>query len=254
VALAAVLGAETCEIYTDVDGVYTTDPRVVPRARKIDRISYDEMLEMAGSGANVMHSRSIEFGKKYDVPIHVRGSQTDSAGTMITGFAKGMEDVVVRGATLKEDLATAVFIGVPNRAGMAAKIFNCIAQQNVIVDDIIQNIYDGGQTANIGFTMNATDLAQVRTCSRDLVAELGLVDFEVSQPVSKVSVVGIGMRSHSGVAQKMFETLAASGINIENISTSEIVISCIVKAADGPKALRVLHAAFELDRDPDTRK
>ncbi len=250
VALAAVLGAEICEIYTDVGGIYTTDPRRVPHPRKIDQISYDEMLEMASLGAGVMHSRAVEFGKKYGVPIHVRSSLSDSAGTMIVASTPEMEDVVVRGATLKENLATVVFVDVPNTPGSAATIFSEIARRNIIVDDIMQTIHNNGQLANIGFTAEAKDLPEIKPIADQLARHQPAGRYEIYEPISKVSVIGIGMRSHSGVAQKMFETLAGGGINIENISTSEIVISCMVKGCDGPKALQLLHAAFELDREP----
>lgn len=247
VALAAVMNADLCEIYTDVDGIYTTDPRVVPQARKIDLISYDEMLEMASLGAGVMHSRAIEFGKKYSVPIHVRSSLTDVAGTQIVADAPGLEDVVVRGATLKEGLATVVFIGVPNRPGVAAQIFTRIAQHHIVVDDIMQNVFNAGRKANVGLTVDAGDIEEVKAIAENLADELRIDRFEIVHDVSKVSVIGIGMRSHSGVAQRMFETLSNEGINIQNISTSEIVISCMIHAADGHKALQALHAAFALD-------
>ena len=249
VALAAVLEAEACEIYTDVDGIYTADPRIVPQARKIDCISYDEMLEMASLGAGVMHSRAVEFGKKYGVPIRVRSSLTDTAGTEIVASTPGMEDVVVRGATLKEDLATIVFTDVPNEPGAAARIFSELATRDIIIDDIMQTIHRDGRLANIGFTSEAGDLPAIRAVADQLVESWPSAQYEVSEPISKVSVIGIGMRSHSGVARKMFATLAASSINIENISTSEIVISCMVQAGDGQKALQLLHAAFELDRE-----
>ncbi|MCH8964521.1 MAG: aspartate kinase [Planctomycetes bacterium] len=249
VALAAVLEAEACEIYTDVDGIYTADPRIVPQARKIDCISYDEMLEMASLGAGVMHSRAVEFGKKYGVPIRVRSSLTDTAGTEIVASTPGMEDVVVRGATLKEDLATIVFTDVPNEPGAAARIFSELATRDIIIDDIMQTIHRNGRLANIGFTSEAGDLPAIRAVADRLVEGWPTARYEVSEPISKVSVIGIGMRSHSGVARKMFTTLAADSINIENISTSEIVISCMVRAGDGQKALQLLHAAFELDRE-----
>ncbi len=249
VALAAVLEAEACEIYTDVDGIYTADPRLVPQARKIDCISYDEMLEMASLGAGVMHSRAVEFGKKYEVPIRVRSSLTDTAGTEIVASTPGMEDVVVRGATLKENLATIVFTDVPNEPGAAARIFSELATRDIIIDDIMQTIHGEGRLANIGFTSEAGDLQAIRAVADQLIEGWPSARYEVSEPISKVSVVGIGMRSHSGVARKMFTTLAADSINIENISTSEIVISCMVRANDGQKALQLLHAAFELDRE-----
>ncbi len=249
-ALAAVLGAELCEIYTDVDGIYTADPRLVPQARKINSISYDEMLEMASLGAGVMHSRAVEFAKKYGVPVHVRSSHTDAPGTTIAASTPGMEDVVVRGVTLKENLATVIFVDVPNTPGAAARIFAELAQRDIVVDDIMQTVPRGGQIASIGFTIAKDNLPQVRIIAEQLVHEWSTARYVISEPISKVSVVGIGMRSHSGVAQKMFETLAAAQINIEDISTSEIVISCTVKGADGHQALQALHAAFELDSCP----
>ncbi len=250
VALAAALEADECEIYTDVDGIYTTDPRIVPEARKMKEISYDEMLELSSLGAGVMHNRAIEFGWKYKVPIHVRSSLTDSPGTMIMPETKGMEDIVVRGAALKRDLASVVLVGVPNEAGMAARIFARLAQHKIVVDDIIQNIYEDGQRANIGFTVAEGDMDEARVVADDLVRELGLRGVETDDSVVKVSVVGIGMRSHTGVASKVFGSLAEAGVNILNISTSEIVVSCVVDQKDGEKALQVIHSAFELETDP----
>ena len=247
VALAAGLKADLCEIYTDVDGVYTTDPRLVPEAQKIEQVTYDEMLELASLGADVMHSRAIEFGSKYSVPIHVRSSLTDVPGTMIMHETAGMEDVVVRGATLKRDLAAVVLNGVPNRPGVAAQIFGQIAQQSIVVDDIIQNFSEDGKRANLGFTVPSKDLSEVKGLADRLVKELGCAGFEVDQDVAKISVVGIGMRSHTGVAAKMFGSLQEASINIEQISTSEIVVSCIVRESDGEKALKAVHKTFGLD-------
>lgn len=249
VALAAALGAEICEIYTDVDGIYSTDPRVVPQARKMAEISYDEMLELASLGAGVMHSRSIEFGKKYNVPIHVRSSLTDSKGTMIVAETKGMEDVVVRGITLKRDLARVVLTSVPNRTGIAADIFARIAKHRVVVDDIIQNVYEQGHGANIGFTTTGADVDEAATICEEIAKDLGIKSIEVDKKVAKVSVVGIGMKTHTGVASKMFGALAAARVNIQNISTSEIVISCVIDEKDGEEALRTLHTAFGLDNN-----
>ncbi|RME39311.1 MAG: aspartate kinase [Planctomycetota bacterium] len=249
-ALAAVLNAEVCEIYTDVDGVYTADPHLVPQARKLDRISYDTMLEMAAAGAGVMHSRAIEFGKKFSVPIHVRSSLTDEKGTMIARETPGMEDVAVSAVTLKEDLAMVELIGVPNTPGHAAQVFAAVARHGILVDDIVQNMYEGGQLANLGFSTEADDAEEARRVCEALAKQLGIRAVEVDQHVSKVSAVGVGMRTHTGVAATMFDALAKARINIENISTSEIVISCIVRREDGPRALQCLHQAFGLDRDP----
>lgn len=247
-ALASVLGAEVCEIYTDVDGVYTADPRLVPQARKLDEISYDTMLEMAASGAAVVHARAIEFGKKFHVPIHVRSSLTDVRGTMITEQSSEMEGVAVRGVTLKEDLAVLTLNGVPNTSGMAAGIFAQLALNHILVDDIVQNIYDGGRHANLGFSTNAGEAADARTVCEHLAQELSIRGVDVDQGVSKVSVMGVGMRTHADTAATMFDSLAKAEINIDNIATSEIVISCIVRQEDGPKAIRCLHEAFGLGR------
>jgi aspartate kinase len=247
VALAAVLGA-VCEIYTDVDGVYTTDPRIVPQARKMTEINYDEMLELASLGAKVMHSRSIEFGKKYNVPIHVRSSLTDTEGTMIVAQTRGMEDIVVRGVTLKRDLARVLLTGVPNKPGIASQIFARIARHNVVVDDIIQNIISRATEANIGFTIMQTDMKEAEAICEDLVRTTGVQGYEVDNKLAKVSIVGIGMKTHTGVAAKMFNALAEAKINIQNITTSEIVISCIVSSQDGERAVQILHSAFGLDK------
>ena len=247
-ALAAILGAEICEINTDVDGVYTADPRRVPLARKIDEISYDEMLELAAAGAGVMHSRAIEFGKKYNVPIHVRNSLTDEKGTMVMAETPGMEAVSVRGVTLREGLAAISLSGVPSKSGVAARIFRAVAERDVLVDDIVQSTYDNGRLAHLAFVVAAEDAEETGAVCRTIAGELGIERVEVEADVSKLSVVGVGMRSHSGIAAKMFDALAAKGINIENISTSEIVLSCVVRSKDGPAALQALHAAFDLDK------
>jgi len=247
-ALAAVLHADSCEIYTDVDGVYTADPRIVPQARKIDQISYDVMLEMAAAGAGVMHSRAIEFGKKFNVPIHVRSSLTDVRGTMIMTETHAMEAVAVQGVTLKQELAMVTLVGVPNRAGMAARIFAEVARNNILVDDIVQNIYEGGERANLSFSTNATEANEAKVVCERLAAELGIRGVEIDRGVSKVSAIGVGMRTHTGIASTMFEALAKAEVNIENISTSEIVISCIIRREDGPKAMRHIHDAFGLDQ------
>ena len=250
VALAAVLQAAECEIYTDVDGVYTTDPRIVPQARKMDYISYDEMLELASLGAGVMHSRSIEFGKKYNVPIHVRSSLTDAKGTFIVAETPGMEQIVVRGVTLKRDLARVELVGVPNEPGLAARIFARIAEHNIVVDDIIQNVYGRGREANIGFTTTLADVKEARVLCQQLCKELGIRDVETDENVAKISIVGIGMKTHTGVASRMFKALGEAKINIQNISTSEIVIGCLIDKKDGEQAVRLLHEAFELDKAP----
>ncbi len=246
-ALAAVLDAQVCEIYTDVDGIYSADPRIVPKARKIDKISYDVILEMAATGAGVMHARAIEFGKKFSVPIHVRSSMTDVKGTLIMHETPDMEAIAVQGVTLTEDLAVVSLNGVPNTAGAAARIFAEVARHHILVDDIVQIIYDGGKFANISFSTNAADANQARTICEGLVAESEVGAVEIDEGVSKVSAIGVGMRSHAGIASTMFDALSQAEVNIENISTSELVISCIVRQEDGPKALRYIHEAFGLD-------
>lgn len=246
VALAAGLRADMCEIYTDVDGVFTTDPRIVPQARKIDTISYDEMLELASLGAGVMHPRSIEFGKKYGVVIHVRSSFTDNPGTVIMSEPKGMEDVVVRGCTLKREVGRVTFVGLPNESGIAATIFDEIAGRQIVVDDIIQNITEGGRRVTISCTVEGRDVGEAAAVAQLLSQRFGAASAEVEDQLARLSVVGIGMRSHSGVAARMFRALAEQQINIENISTSEIVISVLVRRDDGERALRAVHAAFGL--------
>jgi len=245
VALAAALKADVCEIYTDVDGVFTADPRLVPTARKLDEITYEEMLELASLGAGVLHSRAVEFGKKYHIPIHVRSSLTENPGTMIVEEVSRMETITVRGAALVRDLAKVTIRGVPDQPGVAARIFHAIAAANVVVDDIIQNVSRQG-AADVSFTVAKDELATAMDTSRQIAQELGAGDVVADDKVSKVSVVGIGMRSHTGVAQRMFKALAEAGVNIQMISTSEIKISCIIDSASADKALRVVHDAFGL--------
>jgi aspartate kinase len=250
VALAAVLKADMCEIYTDVNGIYTADPRLVPKAKKLDTVSYDEILELASLGAGVMHSRSIEFGKKYGVPIHVRSSLTDEPGSIICEETKEMEEIAVRGATIKKELARVTFLGVPDEKGIAANIFGAISSENIVVDDIIQNPLPDG-TANLSFTVEMSDFREARSLAEKLTKEFGGKGVAVDDQVAKVSIVGIGMRSHTGVAAKMFKALAEANVNIHNISTSEIKISCIVSRAEAEDALRKVHTAFGLDAEDD---
>lgn len=253
VAIAAALGAELCEIYTDVDGIFTTDPRVVPEARKMETISYDEMLELASLGAGVMHGRSIEFGKKYGVQIHVRSSFSDGPGTMIMDQPPGMENVLVRGVTLKRDVGRVTFIGLENRPGLAAELFNEIARRGIIVDDIIQTVQEGGAKVNMGVTVDGKDLAEAGAVAEALAANHPLLELEVQDHLSKLSIVGIGMRSHHGVAAQIFAALAREAINIENIATSEIVVSVLVDRKEGERGLQALHKAFDLDKaNPST--
>jgi aspartate kinase len=248
VALAAVLGADGCEIYTDVDGVYTTDPRIVPEARKIDRISYDEMLELASLGAGVMHSRSIEFAKKYGVPIHVRSSFSDAPGTWIVDEAAARRlGVAVTGAALAKDEARITILGVPDRPGVVHGIFRTIGASHLVVDMIVQNVSTGGAT-EVSFTVAKGDLPETLRAAEAAARECGASGVTHDADVAKVSVVGIGMRTHTGVATGMFEALAAAGINIQMIATSEIKISVLVDRASAVPALRAVHQAFMLER------
>jgi aspartate kinase len=252
VALAAVMKHDPespftsvdCEIYTDVDGVYTTDPRIVPEARKIPAISYDEMLELASVGAGVMHSRSIEFAKKFHVPLQVRSSFSDVEGTWIVPENEWMRRYPVCGAAIVRDEARVSILGVPDRPGISHRIFSAIADKNIVVDMIVQNVGSEGK-ADIGFTVLNNELQATLALLRPLAAELGArVTHE--ENVSKVSVVGAGMRSHTGVAERMFAALAEENVNIKMISTSEIKISVLVDKADGVRALRTVHSAFRL--------
>jgi aspartate kinase len=251
VALAAVMkhdpagtGEASCEIYTDVDGVYTTDPRIVPEARKIDVISYDEMLELASVGAGVMHSRSIEFAKKFETPLQVRNSMSDAEGTLIVSEADWMGSVVVCGAAIVKDEARVYLDGVPDEPGISHRIFSAIAEQNIVVDMIAQNAGTGGRAA-IGFTVLRNDLPTTLAVLRPLAMELGAT-VEHDEEVSKVSVVGTGMRTHTGVAERMFATLAEAGVNMKMITTGDIKISVLVDRADGVRALQAVHRAFAL--------
>jgi aspartate kinase len=260
VALAAVMkhdrtqvwkipkGTEVdCEIYTDVDGVYTTDPRIVPEARKIEAISYDEMLELASVGAGVMHSRSIEFAKKFDVPIHVRSSFSDAEGTWIVPETDWIRQVVVCGAALAKDEARVAVEGVPDRPGVSHRLFGAIADKNIAVDMIAQNVGSNGK-ASIGFTVPGNELRATLEVLDPLAAEMGAT-IEHDAEVSKVSIVGTGMRTHTGVAEKMFAALTVENVNMKMITTADIKISVLVDRADGVRALRAVHHAFSL-RDP----
>ncbi len=248
IAIGAVLGADVCENYTDVDGIYTADPRIVKNARKIDRISYEEMLELSGLGASVLQTRAVEFAKKYNVPIHVRNSQNDHQGTWIGAETENMEHIVVSGAAIKKNLVRVTIKNVPDRPGIAANIFGTIAGANIVVDDIIQNVMDDG-TANISFTVEDGDLHDIKPVVEQLRASLGSnSETTFHSDLAKVSVVGMGMRTHTGVAQRMFKALADAKVNIQNITTSEIKISCIIAEDDARKALQIVHDAFELEK------
>ncbi|MDP3921555.1 MAG: aspartate kinase [Candidatus Omnitrophota bacterium] len=245
VALAQVLGATACEIYTDVDGIYTADPRIVRDARMIEQISYDEILEMAALGAKVMHARSVEVGKKFNVPIYVRNSAHNGKGTLITKESKKMEDVVVSGVALMEDEAKITIFSVPDKPGIAAKIFAKLAAGEVNIDMIIQNKTETN-TTDISFTVYKKELRKALRVVKDAVSKLGVRRVVCDENISKVSIVGVGMRSHSGVAAKMFRCLARKQINIDMISTSEIKISCVVNGRKGKQAVRAIHKEFGL--------
>jgi aspartate kinase len=253
VALAKALQADVCEIFTDVEGVYTADPRIVPQARKLATISYDEMLEMASLGAQVMQARSIFVAKRFDIPIHVRSSFSLREGTMITRSAKAMEDIVVSGVTLQKDEAKVTVRDVPDKPGMAAEIFCDLAAKGTNVDMIVQNVSREG-TTDLSFTVVKSDLPTTLRLTRSVSHRIGAGEVTTDEGVAKLSIVGIGMRSHSGVAYKMFEAMARERVNIEMISTSEIKISCVIRKAHAERAVRAVHRAFGLDRPAASRR
>lgn len=248
VALAAVLGAELCEIYTDVDGVYTCDPNICDKARRLEKISYDEMLEMASLGAKVLQTRSVEFAKKYNVPILVKSSFTDEGGTLTTLEDDEMEKEVVSGITYDKNEAKITILGVQDKPGVAAKIFSPLAGKNINVDMIIQNVSADGKLADMSFTVTKTDYDKAIAIVKQLVSDIGARDVVGDPSIAKLSIVGVGMRSHAGVASKMFQALSDVGINIQMISTSEIKISCVIDEKFIELGVRVLHEAFELDK------
>jgi len=245
VALSKVLSAKMCEIYTDVDGVYTADPRIIPNARKLPRISYNEMLEMASLGAKVMQARSIECAKKFNIKIHVRSSFNHKEGTIISEEVKDMEDIVVSGVTLNKDEAKLTICDVPDKPGIAAKIFKNLSEANINIDMIIQNI-SRTRCTDISFTVLKEDLTRTLRIAKKVAREVGAKGVLEDQDIAKVSIVGVGMKSHSGIAAKMFEALASKNINIEMISTSEIKISCVIKKRFAEEAVRAIHDKFEL--------
>jgi len=245
VALAKELKACECEIYTDVEGIYTTDPRIEPKAQKIKEITYDEMLEMASLGAQVMQPRSIEVAKKFDVPIHVRSSFNQNEGTMIIKEAGKMEDVVVRGVTLNKSESKITVCDVPDRPGVAAKLFKELSGSGISVDMIVQNVSHTRAT-DISFTVNKSNLAKTLKITKSVAKELGAGEVLQDEDIARVSIVGVGMKSHSGVAAKMFDAMAKNKINIEMISTSDISISCIIKKKFAETAVKALHGSFGL--------
>ena len=249
VALAAVLKADSCEIYTDVDGVYTADPNLVPQARRLDRVSYDEMLEMARLGAKVLQARAVEFAKAHDVPLRVKSSFAEGSGTLVTRPDQDMERVVVTGVTADSNQAKITLTRLPDRPGIAGNLFGRIAEAGIVVDMIIQNASEGGLT-DISFTVARADAEQTLAIARQSLADIGAENVTLESGIAKVSIVGVGMQSHAGVAARMFRALAAENINIVMISTSEIKISCVIDDKYAELAVRILHAAFQLD-NPD---
>ncbi len=247
VAVAVSLGADVCEIYTDVDGVYTTDPNICPSARKIDRISYEEMLEMASLGAKVLEIRSVEFAMRYGMPIHVRSSFTSTPGTMVVKEDESMEDVLVSSVTYSRDEARITVKKVPDRPGIAAMIFNPISDANIIVDMIIQNTRAGDLT-DMTFTVPKGDFDQAMAIVENTAKEIGAESVAGDKNIAKVSIIGVGMRNHAGIASRMFDILARHNVNILMISTSEIKVSCIIDEKYTELAVRALHEGFGLDK------
>ena len=252
VALAAAIEADMCEFYKDVDGIFTADPRIVPNARKLDSISHDEMLELASTGAGVLHSRAIELAKKFKVPLCVRSSFNNLPGTVIIAETPNMESVIVRGAAINNNEAKVTVMGVPDQPGIAAKILERVCNRNINLDMIVQNVGRDGK-ADVTFTVMKTDLHDALEICKQTSKDLGAEGVSADDNIAKISVVGVGMRSHSGVAAKMFKALADRKINIQMISTSEIKISCVVDKTRGADALRALHEVFELDKPEEDR-
>jgi len=247
VALGAVLKADMCEFYKDVDGIFTTDPRVVKTARKIDKITYDEMLELASMGAGVLYSRSVEFAKKYKVPIHVRSCFHDRPGTVVVEEAKEMEDVLVSGIAFNRQEAKVTILGVPDRPGISSEVFGKLGDANIVVDMIIQNVSHEG-TTDLSFTVARKDLKKAKQLAEKLAKSIKAKSVTADDKMAKVSVVGVGMKSHAGVAGRMFQALAKAGINIEMISTSEIKISVIIRETELDKAVQAIHNEFQLEK------
>jgi aspartate kinase len=245
IAIAAAIKADLCQIFTDVDGVYTCDPRVVKNASKIAEISYDEMLEMASSGSKVMQSRSVEFAKKFGVVFEVRSSFNNNPGTIVKEETMSMENVVIRGVSIERNQAKVTITNVPDKPGVAAKVFNAIAGANLSIDMIVQNVSVSG-TTDISFTLNKDELPKAKLALDPIVKEIGANALLARDGIAKLSVVGIGMRSHSGVAAKLFDALSAGGINIQMISTSEIKIAVILDEAKIAEAANLAHEAFGL--------
>ncbi len=255
VAVAAAINADVCEIYTDVDGVYTTDPNICPSARKIGKISYEEMLELASLGAKVLQIRSVEIAMKYGVPVHVRSSFSDAPGTWVTREDKSLEDVVVAGIAYDKGDARVHVVGVEDKPGVVAELFGSLAGKNISVDMIIQNATKGhNERADVTFTLGKTDLHRAKPFIDEVGKRLGALEVRYDEDIVKVSIVGLGMRSHAGIAAKMFRILANEGINIQAISTSEIKVSCIVNAKYTELAVRALHDGFGLEKANESEK
>ena len=251
IAIASAVGADLCQIFTDVDGVFTCDPRLVPQARQLVELSYDEMLEMASLGSKVMQSRSVEFAKKFGVKFEVRSSFNDHPGTMIIDETASMENVVIRGISVEKNQAKVTITGVPDRPGAAAKVFNALSGARVVIDMIVQNVSVHG-TTDISFTLNKADLPAAEAALHPVVNAVGAAGSVAREGIAKLSVVGIGMRSHSGVAAKLFDCLGRGGINIQMISTSEIKIAVIIDEEQVAQAANLTHACFGLERGPYT--
>jgi aspartate kinase len=249
IAIAAAVKADLCQIYTDVDGVYTCDPRIVPAAQKLEEISYDEMLEMASSGSKVMQSRSVEFAKKFGVVFEVRSSFNQNPGTIVKEETMNMENVVVRGISVERNQAKVTVTAVPDRPGTAARIFTALAATGIIIDMIVQNVSSAGST-DISFTLSKDELPKAKAALETAVREIGAQSVAATDGIAKLSVVGIGMRSHSGVAAKLFEALSTGGINIQMISTSEIKTAVIIEEGKINEAAKLAHTAFGLDAQP----
>jgi aspartate kinase len=250
VAVASALNADLCEIYTDVDGVYTTDPNIVPEARKLDKISYEEMLELASLGAKVLQTRSVEFAMKYEVPVVVKSSFNDNPGTLVTKEDEEMEKVIVSGVAYDKNQSKITVMGVPDTPGIAAKLFKGIADASIVVDMIVQNISSDGKATDISFTVPKTDSKKALKLTGEIARKLGAKGVDLREDITKVSIVGVGMRTHSGVAAQMFEALAEHGVNIMMISTSEIKVSCVIDSKFTELAVRVLHDTFDLSKKP----
>src|SRR5436309_4493908 len=246
IALAAALKADLCQIYTDVDGVYTADPRIVPGAKKLEEISYDEMLELASLGAKVMQSRSVEFAKKFGVVFEVRSSLNENPGTIVKEEAKNMEDIVVRGVSLDKNQAKVTLVAVPDKPGIAARVFKAIGDANINVDMIVQNIShgSGSPATDLSFTVYKPDLLKAQKVIDGLKKEISFGQIIATDNIGKLSIVGVGMKSHTGVAGKLFEILAREGVNIDMISTSEIKVSVVLDLAKGEQAMKAVHEAF----------